>query len=509
MKTRRSTRLQTIQKSKGIKLLVAGATENDNDVVALKETDSINVCLEKGSSKKNRADQTDPTSDNINKNEAKTNVEKSNEEEMNCSSENNLEKSSPKKNREKDVKTSPKKSKENELKSSPEKTVMEDLESESSKRNEKKVKLKTEKNCEKELKPGKISGQTEINNQRNFEEDAVSSESLDKRDFLDSESAIDLLENSEKALSNDSSHSVKIQQSPRRIVKESPQKNLPTKERSEMSTRSNEGNLSKNRQKGETIESQGLNKSQSDQSTSQNETFSGDKREVDNSNCDDYTINSGRYSGKGTPTNEIDNNRSGNSNSESDDDCPIDMSLHESKLKILEQNQLQKEAVTAQQQRKRKVKNERDKTNKLRKEEIRRHKVFIPDKLDDEILRKIELNEDENGDDIQKTIKKKLVIPSPKKEVKNNKIIFSEGADIADEGFCDVDQKKSTVFQAKHIQNVQKSCTMNSAQEFLRNHFYGNRLDRIQLHSKFNEKRRTINVADNDIARKRKKNYKI
>lgn len=125
------------------------------------------------------------------------------------------------------------------------------------------------------------------------------------------------------------------------------------------------------------------------------------------------------------------------------------------------------------------------------------------------MLRKVELNKDKNEDNIQKTIKKKLVIPPPKKEVKNNKIIFSEEVDITDEGYCGADQKKSTVFQAKHIQNVQKSCKVKSAQEFLRNHFYGNRLDRIRLHSKFNEKRRTINAADNNMARKRKKKYEI
>ena len=509
MKMRRSTRLQTLQKSKGMKLLVTGATEDNVEVIALKETDSINVCIEKGSPKESRANHADPTSDTSNKNEATTIVEKSKEEEMECSPENNLEKSSPKKGRERDLETSPEKSQENELKSCPEKATVKDLKSGSKKRNEKKVKERTEKNCEKEIEPGKISVQMGVNNQRNFEENAVSRESVDECDLIDSESTRDFLENREKAPSNENSHSVKIQQSPRTIVKENPQKNLPTKERFGMPTRPKEGNFSKNKQKEKTRESQGLNESKSDQSASQNETFLGDQHEVSNSKCDDYSISNGRYSDKVTPTSETDNDGSGNSDSESDNGCPIDMSLHESKLKILEQNQLLKESVTAQQQRKKKVKNERDETNKLRKEKIKRQNFFTPDKLDDEILRKVQLNEDENGDNIPKTIKKKLVIPSPKKEIKNNKIIFGEGVDIADEGFCDVDQKKATVFQAKHIQNVQKFCKVNSAQEFLRNHFYGNRLDRVQLHSKFNERRRKLNATDNDIAKKRKKKYKI
>ena len=182
MKTRQSTRLQTLQKSKGIKLLVPGDAEDDADVVALKETDSIDVCLEKGSPKKKRANQADPTSDASNKNEAKTSVEKSKDKEMESSSENNLEISSPKKNREKDSKASPNKIKENELKSSPKKNAVDDLELRPKKRNEEKEKLKTEKNCEKELESGKIPVQMGVNNQGNSEENAVGRESLDECD---------------------------------------------------------------------------------------------------------------------------------------------------------------------------------------------------------------------------------------------------------------------------------------------------------------------------------------
>ena len=184
--------------------------------------------------------------------------------------------------------------------------------------------------------------------------------------MIDSETTRDFLENIEKAPSNENCHSVKPPQ------KESPQKNLPTKKHFGMSATPMEGNHSKNGQKEKTIESQGLSELEPNQSTSQNETFLGDECEIVNSKCGDYSISNGRYSTKVAPTNEVDNNGNSSSNSESDDDCPIDMSLHESKFKILEQNQRQKESVTAQQQRNRKLKNERDEANKLQKEKIKR-----------------------------------------------------------------------------------------------------------------------------------------
>jgi len=176
--------------------------------------------------------------------------------------------------------------------------------------------------------------------------------------------------------------------------------------------------------------------------------------------------------------------------SESDDDAPEDITLKESKKAVQKVLKEQVKSAQLSKERKKKLVKEREKQNKLQhsKKSVT-IKSSIPEKLDAELL---ELAAEEEAKKPRDN--KKLHTPVV---TANHKTYFSD----SDHDSEDEDTIEENKIQACYIGKVKKDMD-KSVQDFLQNHFYGNRLQR-EVFKGNKKKRKRGNGCDVSWLKKR------
>lgn len=175
----------------------------------------------------------------------------------------------------------------------------------------------------------------------------------------------------------------------------------------------------------------------------------------------------------------------GKSNEDDSDDEPEDISLKEGKRLAEENRRKEIESnKSIKEMRKQKLKKIENR-NALQQKEKRERKPtsVVPEKLDDDILKFVDNEIEINPEDIisTKTIgqKNKKIIFSDDEEGdgdNDDEDIHSDNDDIESQG----GEIKQNKVMAKYINDVHKE-ENNSAREFLKNHFFGDRLKRDNL----------------------------
>merc|ERR1712183_608321 len=108
----------------------------------------------------------------------------------------------------------------------------------------------------------------------------------------------------------------------------------------------------------------------------------------------------------------------------------------------------------------------------------REKKSFLLDQLDENILELVD-------EDIDVDIPEDSV--TEPKERENTKIVFSDGDDDEEEDFEEEEEeeleeeREGGKIEAKCLKNVEKTRENNSAEEFLKSHFFGDRVQRDDL----------------------------
>ena len=159
---------------------------------------------------------------------------------------------------------------------------------------------------------------------------------------------------------------------------------------------------------------------------------------------------------------------------ESSDEEPEDVSLTVSKQKAQEELKLQHEITKSKREKQKKTIQERQTRNKEQRVAtggVKKKKSHLPEPVDEQLL---ELVDEEV----------KVVIPedAEPRERKNTKIVFSDDDEDEDSDEEEEDEEESeggkVTIEAKCLKNVEKSHVNNAAMDFLKNHFYGDRLVR-------------------------------
>jgi len=190
----------------------------------------------------------------------------------------------------------------------------------------------------------------------------------------------------------------------------------------------------------------------------------------------------------------------------SDDEEPEDICLKTSKDKILEQNKQQKEMLNMLKEKKKALTKERDNRNVIQQQEkqVVKKKSLVPEKLNDEILKEIDMEVD---------ISNKILTS---KKHQNQKIVFPNDDDEEEEeceedfDFDIIDDESDSIKQRGAnikpiiLRDVEKDHNINSARDFLAQHLYGGRVNRVKLNGKFNDKRKS-NYTNKEVVLKKKR----
>lgn len=203
--------------------------------------------------------------------------------------------------------------------------------------------------------------------------------------------------------------------------------------------------------------------------------------------------------------NEIINENIASYQISSDDEEPEDICLKTSKDKILEQNKQQKEMLNMLKEKKKALTKERDNRNVIQQQEkqVVKKKSLVPEKLNDYILKEIDMEVDISNKILtsKKHQNQKIVFPNDDEEEEDCEEDFD--FDIVDDESDSIKQRGANI-KPIILKDVEKDHNINSARDFLAQHLYGGRVNRVKLNGKFNDKRKS-NYTNKEVVVKKKR----
>ena len=224
---------------------------------------------------------------------------------------------------------------------------------------------------------------------------------------------------------------------------------------------------------------------------------SGEDVEVDSSAEDDEVV---EVDSSAEDNNEVASNSSQDDIeeledlcSDSDSDAPEDISLKQSKLIAKERKQKEIESIQLVKNKKKEKLKEREGRNKVQQDVKRKTKSvsLVPEKLDQELLELVD-------SEVPNFYVNKIASIGELAEENEHKILFSDDEEddieLQDE---DEDEVPHNKIEARYIGNICKQGNDNNVQGFLRNHFYGDRIDRESFKVNICSKKRKNNSYKN------------